>query len=73
MPTEEFIMVKVPKSLAERVGSKMGQRFPSVDDSIVFLIEEQLKDKPVADAPSAEFSPEEKRAIEDRLKSLGYS
>ena len=72
MPEDDVVVVKIPRDLADRIGKETGHRFPSVDDSIVYLLEEALKSKSLLPSPDAEFSPEEKKAIEERLKSLGY-
>lgn len=73
MSEDDFVMVRLPKELVGRVGREMGQRFVSLDDSIVFLLEQALGNESVVPTPNAEFSTEEKKAIEERLKSLGYS
>jgi|GEM_PF-2996977 hypothetical protein len=72
MSEDDFVAVRLPKELVGRISREMGQRFVSVDDSIVFLLERALKSETVVSAPTAEFSTEEKKAIEERLKSLGY-
>lgn len=72
MASDDVVVVKIPKDLADRIGRETGRRFPSVDDSIVYLLEEALKNRSLVPSPDAEFSPEEKKAIEERLKSLGY-
>jgi NifB/MoaA-like Fe-S oxidoreductase len=73
MPEDDFVVVRLPKELAGRIGREMGQRFVSLDDSIVFLLERALKNETTVLATHADFSTEEKKAIEERLKSLGYS
>ncbi len=72
MSDDDFVVVRLPKELVGRIGREMGQRFVSIDDSIVFLLEHALKSETIAPAQNAEFSTEEKKAIEERLKSLGY-
>jgi len=73
MPEDDFVLVRLPKELVGRIGREMGKRFVSVDDSIVFLLERALRSETVVSTPHAEFSTEENKAIEERLKSLGYS
>ena len=72
MPEEERVTVRLPKELVGRVTKETGQRFASVDDSVTFILERALRKEAEASTPQAEFSNEEKKAIEDRLKSLGY-
>ena len=72
MGDDEVVAVKLPKELVGRIDRAVGQRFASVDDSVVFLLERALKGESDSSAPQAEFSSDEKKAIEDRLKSLGY-
>jgi len=72
MPDDDPVVVRLPKELVGRIGREMGGRFASLDDSVVFLLERALKSESNAPAPNAEFSTEEKKVIEERLKSLGY-
>ena len=73
MSENDFVVVKLPKELVGRIGREMAKRFVSVDDSIVFLLERALRNETSVSVPHAEFSSEENKAIEERLKSLGYS
>ena len=73
MTDDDFVVVRLPKELVGRIGREMGKRFDSVDDSIVFLLERALRDESIVSTSHAEFSSEENKAIEERLKSLGYS
>jgi hypothetical protein len=72
MSEDDLIVVRLPKELVERISREMGQRFASIDDSIVFLLERALRDEAVVPTQQAEFSDEEKKALEERLRLLGY-
>ncbi len=72
MSEDDSVIVRLPKELVGRIGREMGQRFVSIDDSVVFLLEQALKNESIVPVQNAEFSTEEKKAIEERLKSLGY-
>lgn len=72
MPEDDLVVVRLPKELAGRIDREMSRRFASLDDSVVFLLERALRDETMVSTPSAEFSAEEKKTIEERLKSLGY-
>lgn len=68
---EETVEVKIPKKLYDQV-SKMikeeGLDFKSVDDYVIFVLKELLKEEEEAQV----YSPEEEKAIKERLRSLGY-
>jgi hypothetical protein len=72
MSDDDFVVVRLPKELVGRIGRVTDQRFASVDDSVVFLLERALKNEAVVSTPQAEFSDEEKKALEDKLRLLGY-
>ncbi len=72
MADASSVVINLPSGLADRIRREMGQRFATLDDSVVFLLERALKESDAVPAQGAEFSSEEKKAIEDRLKSLGY-
>ncbi|NMC06580.1 MAG: CopG family transcriptional regulator [Candidatus Lokiarchaeota archaeon] len=66
--------VKIPASLHARIEKRLPSTgFPTVSDYVAYLIREVLdsiereekKDK-------KDFTPEEEREIEDRLRNLGY-
>jgi hypothetical protein len=72
MPEDNSVTVRLSKELVDRISREMGQRFVSIDDSVAFLLERALRDEAIVPAPQAEFSAEEKKALEERLKLLGY-
>lgn len=72
MSEDNVVVVRLPKELVGRISREMGKRFVSLDDSIVFLLERALRNETIVSTPQAEFSTEEKKAIEERLKLLGY-
>ncbi|MGD0476655.1 MAG: hypothetical protein ABSB29_00625 [Nitrososphaerales archaeon] len=72
MSEDDLVVVRLPKELVERISREMGQRFVSTDDSVVFLLERALGDEAIVPTPQAEFSAEEKKALEERLRLLGY-
>lgn len=72
MSDDNKVTVRIPRELADRVARDSGKRFDSLDDSVTFLLERALRSKAEVPTGQAEFSSDEKKAIEDRLKSLGY-
>jgi len=73
MSEDDLVVVKLPKELVGRISREMGGRFVSLDDTIVFLLERALRSETAVSTSHAEFSTEEQKAIEESLKSLGYS
>ncbi|MEX2680076.1 MAG: CopG family transcriptional regulator [Candidatus Sigynarchaeota archaeon] len=72
--TESFKDVKIPASLYARIEKRLPNTdFETVDDYITYLArkvldeieQEEKKDK-------KDYTPEEEREIEDRLRKLGY-
>ncbi len=63
--------VNIPDELYERIQKNLGDfGFTTVDEYVVFILEEVLKN----DEPNEEqaFSEEEEEVIKKRLKDLGY-
>ena len=68
--SEEKVAVYIPKALYERVRKAVeesGGEFKSVEEYVVFVLEEVLKEE---EEPA--FTPEEEEEIKRRLRALGY-
>jgi len=66
---EERKAVSLPAELYARVERQVaGTEFRSVDEYVVFVLEEVLKEE----EPEAAFSKEDEEEVKKRLKSLGY-
>lgn len=58
--------VNLPEDLCSAAEALYGERFPSLEKLIVFLLEE------VTRRDAVKLNQEEQRIIEERLKALGY-
>jgi len=58
--------VSVPEHLCSAAEELYGKRFPSVEELIVFLLEE------ITRGDAARLDEEEQHILEERLKALGY-
>jgi hypothetical protein len=58
--------VRLPSDLCEAVEKKLGSTFGSLEDLLVFI----LQDLSASDA--SRFDEAEQRLIEERLRDLGY-
>jgi hypothetical protein len=64
--TASLRQVSLPEDLCSAAEELYGKRFPSLEELIVFLLEE------VTRQDSVRLDQEERRIIEKRLKDLGY-
>jgi hypothetical protein len=64
--TESSRQVSLPEDLCSAAEELYRKRFPSLEELIVFLLEE------VTRQDSVRLDQEEQRIIEKRLKDLGY-
>ncbi|MBI4302328.1 MAG: CopG family transcriptional regulator [Chloroflexi bacterium] len=68
-PQDEKRTVSLPADLYRRIGERMSHAdFLSVDEYVVFVLEEVLKE----DETEVSFSEEEEEMVKKRLKALGY-
>jgi hypothetical protein len=58
--------VSLPEDLCSAAEELYGKRFPSLEELIVFLLEEVTRQDAIG------LDQEEQRLIEERLKDLGY-
>jgi hypothetical protein len=58
--------VHLPAELCEAAEQRYGQRFAKLDDFLVFVLQELLRDD------AARMDQEEQHMIEKRLRDLGY-
>ena len=60
--------VLIPRELVAKINKKIqGTEFDSVEKFVLFVLQEVMKDS----APQ-DYSQEDQKRIEERLKSLGY-
>ena len=69
--SEEKVAIKIPRRLYEQIKKQVeesGGEFKSVEEYVVFVLEEVLREE---EAESV-FTPEEEEEIKRRLRALGY-
>lgn len=62
----EMRAVHLPAKLCEQAEKRWGNRFGSVDDLLMFVLEELNRDE------SERLDKAEEQAVEQRLRDLGY-
>ena len=63
-------MIAIPKVLYQRIEEQIKRTdFSSVEDYVIFVLEEILKEENDSEAT---LSPEEEEMVKERLKGLGY-
>jgi len=70
MDEEEAVSIKIPKRLYEKVKEEVEKsqgEFKSVEEYIVFVLEELLREE-----EEQVYSKEEEEEIKKRLRALGY-
>jgi Arc/MetJ-type ribon-helix-helix transcriptional regulator len=71
MQKESRVTVKIPRPLYRRIQLVIENTgFSSPTDFIVFVLRDLMGE--VESKPNEEFTPEELRAIKQKLKNLGY-
>lgn len=68
--SEEKVPIYIPKSLYEKVKKQVEEssgEFKSVEEYVVFVLEELVKEE-----EEETYTPEEEEEIKKRLKALGY-
>jgi len=71
MQKESRVTVKIPRPLYRRIQLVIENTgFSSPTDFIVFVLRDLMGE--VESKPEEEFTPEELRAIKQKLKNLGY-
>lgn len=63
---QEMRTVRLPAKLCERAKTRWGARFGSVEDLLIFLLEE------LNCSESERLDKAEEQAVEQRLRDLGY-
>ena len=69
--SKDEIPVCIPKKLYEEIRKRVEEskgEFKSVEDYVVFVLREVVKEE----EPEQAYTPEEEREIKQRLRSLGY-
>jgi len=62
--------INIPESLYQKIKEQIkGTEFSSVEDYVIFVLEEILKEE---DELETSLSPEEEELVKERLKGLGY-
>ena len=68
---EEFVEVKIPKSLYDRIKERIEDAgFESVDEYVTYVLREVLANLEEEDEEI--FSEEEEEKVKERLRALGY-
>ena len=71
----EGTVVRIPKSLADRIRKRLAQSdFKNVDDYVAYVLNQVLDELEGQSQKTGTnvFSKEEQKDMEDRLRSLGY-
>nr|MDO8110748.1 CopG family transcriptional regulator [Candidatus Sigynarchaeota archaeon] len=73
-PSDVFKDVKIPATLYNRIEKRLPKtEFKSVSEYITFLIRETLESiEKEENSKKKDFTPEEEKEIEKRLRNLGY-
>jgi len=58
--------VHLPADLCERAQAQFGKQFSTIDDLLVFVLKELVRDD------AHKMDEHERRMIEERLRKLGY-
>ncbi len=62
--------ISIPEMLYQKIEEQIkGTEFSSVEDYVIFVLEEILKEE---DDSEATLTPEEEELVKERLKGLGY-
>ncbi|HEC67286.1 MAG TPA: CopG family transcriptional regulator [Candidatus Desulfofervidus auxilii] len=62
-------ILELPNDLYKKIEERIkGTEFKSVEEYVIFVLEEVLKDE----EESESLSPEEEAQVKERLKGLGY-
>ena len=67
---EEKVAIEIPRRLYEQIEKRVeesGGEFKSVEEYVVFVLEEVLREE-----GEEVFTPEEEEEIKKRLRALGY-
>jgi len=64
--SSDFREVRLPDELCREAERRFGARFGSLEELLVFVLRELLRDQ------AAQMDQAEQRVIEKRLKDLGY-
>jgi Arc/MetJ-type ribon-helix-helix transcriptional regulator len=69
----EKVSIEIPKRIYEEIESRVdGEEFKTVEDYIIFVLEELLREEPDEDEFSEEFTVEDEEKVKERLRNLGY-
>ena len=69
---EARVTIKIPRPLYRKLQTLIdGSSFSSVTEFIVYVLRDLIADKGIP-ADKEELTPEETRAIKQRLRNLGY-
>ena len=62
--------ISIPETLYQKIEEQIkGTEFSSVEEYVIFVLEEILKEE---DDSEAALTPEEEELVKERLKGLGY-
>ncbi|MCI4407486.1 MAG: hypothetical protein JHC26_00200 [Thermofilum sp.] len=72
-PTRKYTTVSIPESLFKRIEKIIeGSGFKSVSEFVTFVLRQVVADMEAEKLREEGLTEEEKKAIVDRLKRLGY-
>jgi len=70
MDNKTLKIIYLPETLYQKIEEQIkGTEFSSVEDYVIFVLEEILKEE---DDSEATLTPEEEELVKERLKGLGY-
>lgn len=64
--SDDMREVRLPSDLCHSVEQKFGSRFPTLEQFLIYVMEQLVRDD------ALKLDQEEQRIIEERLKDLGY-
>lgn len=68
---EEFVEIKIPKGLYDRIKERIEETgFESVDEYVTYVLREVLAS--LEEEEEEVFSEEEEEKVKERLRALGY-
>ncbi len=69
----DMVNVKLPKELIEEIEDFIAfSEFESVEEFLIFVAEEVMKEDYDDEYEEVEFSEEDEEKVKDRLRALGY-
>ncbi len=73
---KENVSIAIPRSLAERIGKRLGKSgFKTVDEYLTFVMQQVISELELSDGrgSQSDLSDSETASMEKKLKDLGYA